>query len=267
MAIFDEFLQYRDSQGLNQLETSNGVGITTQNGALFTMEYLICLMASEVDPLVKYQEVQRIVGVFKNLEVSYGLSVRFVGSTEYDSMDNESALLTFSTIYDFGIYALDMLKHGEETSAKGWDSSQDAANNQKFYWLARILSLGFQPRMFWNNQNPDLFCMQGWFGRSPAMRGLLKMTTDSFCSPFLWVSVWVGQFIGLTTNTTNTDARKLPYVVWQYLKNRSWFWKMSYKFWCWLLVKQYQNGMQDVYAMYYLSNPTHPIIKYSKPYV
>ena len=105
--LFDDFLLYRDSQGLNQNATDGKVGITSQNGTLFTTQYLICLLASsDITPEQKQAEINRISDVFFDLQTESGLSIRFKGSTEFDSMDNTCALLTFSNLYDQGVYAV-----------------------------------------------------------------------------------------------------------------------------------------------------------------
>jgi hypothetical protein len=179
-------------------------------------------------------------------------------------MDNTCALLTFSALFEKGGFAKRMLSRGLSRISYP-DEYQDAEDNKKFFKIARILSLGLYPRWVFNNQHPTQFCLQGWFGRSPAMVGLIKMASGKWTNPFLWLSVLVGQFLGVFKPTGDTDARKLSYVVWQLLKKRSWFWKQAYKVWCWKLMKDYPNGMKDVYQIYY-RNETHPIKTYSKAF-
>lgn len=262
MAILEDFKVFRDRLGLNQLEPEQ----TSQNGTLFTMEYLICLMASGAvsDEEIK-KEAERVRKCFfPQLERYWGLSVRFPESGEYESMDNTSALVTFSALFDNGEYSKRMYERAQERVIAP-DESADKENNIKFFKWAKILNLGFNPKWVFNNQNPMLFCLQGWFGRSPAMVGMIKMTAGKFVNPFLWLSVMVGQFLGAFEPLTDMDARKLSYVNWQYLKTRSWVWKLAYKAWCWKLMKDYPEGMKTVYGIYYL-NPHHPIRKYSVPY-
>lgn len=258
MGLLEDFKIFRDKNGLNQLDPNS----TSQNGTLFTMEYLICLMA---DPSIsdeqKKKEIDRLKPVFLSLERYPGLSVRFPESGEYESMDNTCATIAFSALFDGGNFARRMHSRGLERVIDV-DLSQDSENNKKFYKIAKILSFGFQPNWVFNNQNPSLFCMQGWFGRSPAMMGLIKMAAGEFVNPFLWASVLVGQFIGAFKHPSDLDARKLSYVNWQYLKTRSKFWNAAYKLWCWKLMQDYENGMKDIYTTYYL-NPEHPIKKYS----
>lgn len=265
MGLHEDFIQYRDDQGLNQNASQNGKGVTSQNGTLFTMQYLICLLDSDTDNSIKWAETYRIADVFFDLQSFSGCSIRFHGSHEYESMDNSVALLAFSALHDDGVYAALMYEHGKNIRALDFDKSLDAQNNEKFYKIAKCLRFGFKPRWFWNNIEPNLFCMQGWFGRSPAMMGLLKMTSGKgWVNPFNFLSVLVGQFLGCTSNPANTDARTLSYVTWQFLKERSLFWKLAYKIWCWQLMRVYPNGMKDVYSQYF--GKEHPISKWSKIY-
>ena len=266
----DEFKKYIDKDGLFCIDTDGNSGISTQNGVLFTMQYLFCLLASNENEIIKTKEIERIKEVLKKLEIKSGLSVRFYGSTEFESMDNTCAWLTFSALFDDGQFANRMFIHGQKTFADGIDETQDKEKNEKYYNYAKwfnILTFG-KVKNFWNNQNSNKFCFQGWFGRSPAMLGLLKMTSGRWCNPLLWISVLIGQFVGAFNNVNDCDARTLPFINWQYLKNRSFFWNIAYKIWCKILIKYYPNGIKDVYLMYYKDKGenTNPLIKYSQPY-
>lgn len=261
MGLLKDFYLFRDRHGMNQLEPNS----TSQNGTLFSVEYLICLLSDKsISDEEKQKEIDRLKQVFLLLERYPGLSVRFPESGEYESMDNTCALVAFSALFDKGRFARRMCQRAEQR-VSGVDLSADQENNTKFYKIARILSFGLQPRWVFNNQKPSLFCLQGWFGRSPAMVGLIKMAAGEFVNPFLWLSVLVGQFLGAFQPVTDLDARKLSYVNWQYLKTRSKFWSIAYKLWCLKLVMDYAGGMKDVYSIYYL-NPDHPIKKYSPIY-
>jgi len=260
MSLFNDFLKYRDSYGLNQLNSVGGEGQATQNGALFTMQYLICLEENNDENL--QNEIERLRWVFKSLEEEFGLSRRFPDSTEIDSMDNQAALLTFSALYDKGRYARNMIDHGKEVKCEGIDPYDKVDLSKKTYWVARILNFGFQPKNFWNCRKPNLFHIDAWWGRSPSLLGLSKMAASECVNPFLWLGVLVGQFVGAFNKVEDTDARTLPFITWHFLKQRSKFWSLAYKLWLKLLYRKYPNGMKDVYWRYYLDK-SHPIIKYS----
>jgi hypothetical protein len=282
MDKFEEAKQYRDKFGMNQLTHTNGVGDVSQNGALFTLEYLIWLINDEDIPEdVKRAEIERLREVYKSLETFPGVSSRVPGGDEFDSMDNTGAIAAFSGLFDQGGYSKRAWEHGDRTHSTAIDMVQDPERNTKFYTIARIVTVmhclnpvamfrwiksGFTPKMFWNNNRPTEFCLFGWHGRSPGHMAFLKMSAGKFVGPFGLLSILVGQFLGCFTNKGNTDARKLPYCNWQFLKNRNFIWKLFYRLWCYILMKQYPNGMRDVYSIYY-QDPEHFLRKYSKPYV
>ncbi len=286
--VYEAFLPYRDRYGMNQLTTTGTEGHVSQNGALFTMEYLICLMEDEETPWdVKAGEILRLVKVYQSLEVLPGLSRRTPDSTEGDSMDNNGSNLTFSAVFANRAFAKRMADQGRNVQCTGIDMVQDPERNSKYYLLARIITAtqliwrpwlwkswfksGFKPKYFWNNTRPDEFCLWGWYGRSPGFLGKVDMCAYGFTTPFRWLGVLVGQFVGCFQEKGDTDARKLPYVSWYFLTKATpwwerWFWKLAYKLWAYILIKQYgPEGMRAVYSIYY-QDANHPIRKYSKPH-
>lgn len=266
--IYDDFKKYRDKFGMNGLSTDGTNGSVTQNGALFTLEYLLVLKAYADHPEIKPEyeaEVERLKDVFASLEVRPGVTCRSPGSTEFDSMDNGAANHAFSRLYDGGKLAERKVQYGETTRATFLDTKQDPARAFKFYPIAWILS-GFKPpRFFWNIEEPTYFCLPGWHGRSPGHMAQMRLCAGRKIGLFGHAAIWVGQFLGCFKHTGDTDARKLPYVDWQVLKEINWFWRTSYRLWCWILMKQYKRGMQDVYEIYYGKN--HPMAVYSPPYL
>lgn len=263
MGLVADFDLFKDKFGMTSLEP----GQTSQNGALFTMEYLICLINSPLaSDEYKQQEINRIKLVFNQLECAPGLSVRFPGSNEFDSMDNTIALYVFSGLFDNGEFAKRAYDHGINIRAVGVDSGQGAELNERYYPLARLLHGWKQPNNFWNNNDPELFCLQGWHGRSPGHMALLKLAAGKPISLFDKFSLLVGQFIGVSQSGGHMDSFKLPYVLWQILIPRGWFWKKAYQLWGKMLLAKFPGGMQEVYSKYYL-RPDHPIRTYSKALV
>lgn len=265
--VYEAFLPYRDVYGFNQVETLDGnMGRSTQNGTLFTMEYLLCLLSSKEPDEIKQSEIKRIKEVFTSSMSGKGLSLRFPGSKEFDSMDNNAALLVFSALYGNSEYAKDMRDVGLNVTCTGTDQEQDPTRNNKFYPLAKLLGLG-KVKNFWNNQYPDKFCFPGWYGRSPGFMGLVDLCATGHTTWLRWAGILVGQFIGAFSEPTNSDARKLPYIVWQLLKHRNFFWKMFYKLWTHILINTYPTGMRAVYLRYYRNNENHPLVTESLPYI
>lgn len=269
--IIADFIPYRDKYGLQQIMSQDGQGITTQNGTLFTVQYVICLynalkengLHEDASDLI--DEINRVKEVFRSCEVSPGLSIRYPNDKEFDSMDNNSALLVFSAMFDDGRYAKDMRNLGLNVKCVGYDTTQDSENNKKYYPLAKLFSFG-SPKNYWNNNTSELFCFFGWYGRSPGFMGLIDLCATGKTTAFRHTALLVGQFLGSGDDPQNTDARTMTYLVWQFLKDKSIVHKFLYKVWCNKLLKYYPNGMKDVYEIYYNrfgNNPNHPLVKHT----
>lgn len=261
MQIFADFKHYRDKYGFNSLSETNGEGHVTQNGTLFTMQYLICLSQNESSNIV-HEEIERLRQVYKSIEAQPGLSRRHPDSDEYDSMDNQSAILAFSALYDNGRYAKDMVRYGQDTRCQELDLAEKPEETKKWYKWAKVINLGRAPNNCWNVKHPGKFNIRAWWGRSPSLLGLSRMCAGQFCNPLLWLGVLIGQFIGSFKPLSDADARTLPFITWQYLKTRGAFWNLAYTLWLKILKSKYKDGMQGVYNQYY-ADKTHPIIRYS----
>ena len=122
--IKKDFLPYRDKYGLNQLTTDGQQGHISQNGALFTMEYLLCY-----DNIPK-EEINRLKEVYASLEILSGLSKRFPDSGEFDSMDNNGVNLVFSAIWGNKEFAKRMRAHGTKIECDGIDNIDHDKNNR-----------------------------------------------------------------------------------------------------------------------------------------
>jgi hypothetical protein len=188
-------------------------------------------------------------------------------SFSYDSMDNYTARLAFTYLINKRIPNYDYFAH--EMKLYGINRNPTAVdvhdpNAAKTFLLAKVVGLG-KVRYSFNSAYPGQYCFTSWWGRSPALLGLMVIVADNRTSWFRNVSLAVGQFLGAFTSTDNLDGRTLSYVAWQVLKDRNRVWKFLYKLWTKRLMKQYPNGMQTIYSRYY-SDKNHPIIKYSKAY-
>lgn len=252
--IYDDFLPYRDQYGLNQVEK----GATSQNGALATVEYLLCLQRNNAPEL--HDEIIRVRDVFLACEPKPGLSVRFPGDTEYQSMDNTAAELVFSYLYGGRDFAYRMREHGYNVKAVTWDPTQAPEKNALWWPRVKLLYLG-KPTLYWNNSRPEAFCFDGWWGRSPGFLGLIDRATHGYSTFFRNLSLLVGQFLPLTEALDETSNRKLSYVVWQLLITQGKGWKAAYWLWDKLLRRQYERGIADVYEIYL--GAEHPAVKWS----
>lgn len=266
MQIVYDFENYKDKYGFYQLEPKQ----TSDNGVLFSTEALICMLADDsIDDVIK---TGLLVGIQQTFNKCYnGDSIanqtRYPGDTAYDSMDNYTARLTFTYLLNKRIPNYDHFAHAMKVwcfdKAPSVVDTNDP-NSAKTFLLAKIVGFG-KVRYAFNAMHPGQYCFTSWWGRSPALLGLMDIVADNRTSWFRNVSLAVGQFLGSFTPTNNLDGRTLSYVSWQVLKDRNRVWKFLYKLWVKKLMKQYPNGMQTVYAQYF-SDKNHPIIKYSKAY-
>ena len=144
----------------------------------------------------------------------------------------------------------------------GVDLHDQGEKTLKMLKWARLLNFGFMPNHVWNVANPGKFNIRAWWGRSPAMLGLSRMTAGKWCNPLLWFAVLVGQFIGVFKNPLDSDSRTLPHVVWHYLKTRGLFWQLAYKFWYYVAFTRWKYSLKQVYTNYF--GAAHPITKHTK---
>jgi len=275
--LIDDFKAYTDKHGLVGLEP----GRSSQNGALFTMEYVINLIH---DPNTTMQEMAleiiRLKKVFASLERHPGVTSRVPDDPSFnESMDNAIANITFSALFNKSALARRLKYHGEDVECTGVHPKYAELNN-KFYKLASLMTFfqlpitklpafirnKFRPRYFWNNVSPTEFNVRSWFGKSPGFLGAIDIAATGRTTPFRWFALMVGQFIGCFEPVGNTNDRKLPYITWFLLVYKTkgimgLIHRTLYRLWVYILMKQYPNGMQDVYSIYY--KKSHPINSHS----
>ena len=261
MNKLEDFYKYKDRFGLVQLQPGNPAPVS-DNGALFTVEYFLLLsdLERKIDILAIKQALQNL-----EIKTPNGVTtVRFPGNPYTDSMDNATALIVFSELFDDSRLSKKLYKHGELTHAKRIDDFQDAERTFKYYPIAWLVN-GFKaPRRFYNTRPYD-WSIQSWWGRSPGFMALLELSATDKTSVFRYFSLWLGQYLPLFQHKNETSDKKLTYVVWQWLKTRGLFWRLSYKLWCFMLLRIHPKGMQDVYEIYY--GKEHPLTIYTPVYL
>lgn len=276
MHLIQDIQKYIGKDNLIHNKTKNGMGIVSENGALFTVEYIITLLKQkDIEDDVKKQEIEKAKLSLASLEKFPGITIRSTAwDSRYDSMDNMSALLVFSALYDGSQFAKRMKKAGEEIECVGFDNIAKLPENRLYYYddnkrlylLAKIVSTVqgasfFKPKYYWNNRYPQLFCVPGWFGRSFGFLGLMDIAATGKTTLFRNFSLFIGQIIGVFKSKMDLDSKTLAYVAWQLLKDRNILWRLSYMLWYWKLKKDYPKGMKEVYSMYF--GEAHPIAKYT----
>lgn len=262
-AALAAFREHRDEHGLNQVRKSSDPYVVSENGVLFTVEYLMKLdsLIGSMEDLVEYMvEARRVAQVFNECDFLPGIMRRSPGALfNYDSMDNHVARLAFDLRHNDGLFARAMKKHGQEVVCDGPDTSSYAEDNKKFFPIAKIFGLG-RVRNYWNNMHPNLFCFFSWFGRSPGFMGLLDVAATGSSSLFRKFALWVGTVGGsFWSRPDDNDQWKLGLVVWWAMRGRGAIWRLGEWIWKKRLTKFYPRGIVEVYARYYGSD--HPISK------
>lgn len=264
MGKISDFSRCKDCFGLVQFNVAplGQFAHTTDNGAISTVEYFLLLNESE-----KINETPLVKEALKNLEVETknGLVTRrYPGSNSIDSMDNATALIVFSELFDNSRLSKKLYMHGEITRASGLDAAQDRHRNFKYYPIAWLLN-GFKaPRRFYSVRPSD-WSLQSWWGRSPGFMGLLELAATGRTSLFRKTSLWIGQLITALEDRQSTSNKKLAYMVWQWLKTKGLFWRLSYKLWCFIMSLRHKEGMPDVYRIYY--GESHPLVTHSPKFL
>lgn len=243
-----DFKTYQDIFGYTSLKPRE----TSQNGELFTVQYL--LIAEQVLPKPEFDaEVARIKLLFELSQAPCGLQNRYPGDREHNSMDNLTASLVFSALYDQNKSYAKFIHAYSKTSGV---TKCDTDNMSKKTWfLARLLN-GFGPvRGVFNNADPHLFRLFSWFGRSPGFMGLIDMAATGRTSLFRKTALFMGQFLGLFQD--HHDGIILPYVTWQFLRTQSSWWERGYKFWLSRVNKKLPLGVQSAMNSYF--GVDHPL--------
>ena len=139
-ACLDAFKEYRDQYGLNQVRKGTDPEATSENGVLFTVEYLMCLEANikSMEDYAEYLvETRRVVPVFNSCDWLPGLMRRYPGCLfNPDSMDNHVARLAFDMKHNDGQFAMAMINHDKNQRCDGAEPG-----SEKWLTLAKILGL------------------------------------------------------------------------------------------------------------------------------
>lgn len=250
--------KFKDSIGLLQFEDD---GRISQNGVLTTAELMTFyyqLLGRDIelhDRLLVLRELD-LLNYALNRCIVNGMLIRHPTIVEYDSMDNHIAVLAAKHLYGDESFALEMQRIGKK-GVKYIDETDTDPRTKKFFTLAKVLGLG-RARNCFNNINPKKFCYFGWYGRSPGLLGFMDICATGKTSWFREFGLFVGQLLTWRTPREDADMRKLPYLVWQVVKDRGPIWRFTHKIWMDRLNNEWEGGIVGMYKHYY-SNPRMPL--------
>jgi len=261
--------KYIDQFGLIALETDGVKGNATQNGVMWTAEYLI---ASKELGLLDEATEKQLLKAIADCQGENGETYRHPGKIdEWDAMDNVVGFLatqpahSLTRWYNSGSDKLDKV-----------DDKQDTQTNTKFLPYAKLAKLiGYsgsyfpwsREPMYWNNTQPDKFTLFGWYGRSSGFMGWIDLAVKGHTTLLRHAVLIIEQLKGCLGVEETLDGLRMTHTSFQFLRKANPIYKLTYKLWCRNLLKKYPGGMKDVYKLYYQS-PTHPIrqleFKYAK---
>jgi hypothetical protein len=284
--LVEKIKNYKDGQGLVHLHDKHRFANRwiSENGTLFLTEYILALY--ELHKAINTHDSWKLFNQeLKNAEKSMQSCVVAKGLTRrddsrghaVDSMDNHTALLTFSKVFasgEFSLFAKHFIEHGEQVECEGVDEFQyqDATTerNKKWYKVLKLFYRGGKIKNYWNVTNPNKFNFFGWYGRSPGFMAMARLAAGEHVSSFGLFSFWVGQmWSGFTTKwdgrPTSVDGVKLSYIAWQLVRNRSILWKLSYKLWYKLCQRRLgsETPIKEAHRLYYKhEDKEHPLPDY-----
>lgn len=157
------------------------------NGALFTVEYYLCLKRHKQ---ILPNDIDDFQNLLNQLMIQPGMTLRQPGYIAIDSPDN---LIAFAIA----------------TKVFGCDFAH------------RILSYGKTtfPRYVLNPVNPGKFEAQAWFGRQPGLIGFLKYCSGKWVNPFEWLCLYAGIIITTRKPKEDTSDKMLTQLIVEQLPN------------------------------------------------
>lgn len=153
----------------------------SDNGALFTTEYYLCLKRhNQILP----EDINSYHNLMAQLISPTGLTYRQPGFLAIDSPDNLIAFAIGSKVFGCD-FAERIIKYGKSTF----------------------------PRYLYNNVEPGKFCFQAWMGRQPGLIGFIKYCANKWVNPFEWLCLYVGIYLTMRKPKENTSDKMLTQLI------------------------------------------------------
>jgi hypothetical protein len=243
MSFRDEIKSYTDINGyINPYPVDTKRGRQCDNATMFSSEAAILLVKRLEDNFNDENEWEILIN---KSSIQPGLTVRYPKDNTTDAPDNLYGILAASKVLDKPNVALDILNYGKSNFGfynpsnpnhiKNIDGSINWSN---FQWR--------QPQL--------LFAM------------LCSSNTYKWYKFYYW---FLDLYTALTiiiscfnTEISDTDSRRLCWLLIQSTQNDSLFCKLASKIWFKRLYKDYLRGMNDVANVYYKPTGNNPFGKY-----
>lgn len=250
-----QFQPYTDQFGMM---TINSSGDTTDNGNLFTAHYALGLVLNN---LVTPEEKARINQVYANNFIQPGLSVRYPGSTDFESQDDMFGIMSVDAMFNPGRPMTNALYQYGKTSTTGVDPREPVVSTQRenfiAYWALKLLT--FRDRWVWNPVTPGKFSIYAWLGRQMHLIATMQMALRTTPNLIFWL-YWAITMLQLVVfpNKSNIDSYTL--------KVHSAIAVQGYGFFSNLICKAVKYAVKRDWGNFgntlgaYFNNANHPVV-------
>lgn len=250
MVIKEYASNYIDRAGLVSCRETNGDVPSSDNGILFTAEFMRVLAINGFNNYdSEFMQVVREC-------IKGGILYRAPNHTGQDSIDNHIGLCAGLTQviqnskssgivreYVAGAYAKLILDYGRATKVTG--------------------PFGIKFSYVYNNENPGQWNPSAWLGRFPQMIACLQAVAGEKVD--WWRRIWANGAAlwgAFCTAKTDTDGKILSWLMLYVLNTMAphWSTKLVSWIWNWRVKLDFPNGMKQVFEIYF--GPSHPTTKF-----
>ena len=274
--IVKDYESFMDEYGLVQPDHKDEKRPPSQNGTLFTAQYIVALNHHKALQF----EIARLHKLYLSCESLPGLLTRTPAGTlrakEQEGPDNHYAAIYVDMVLHTG-FSKRFLEYGKTAkitkySADNKPSKMEAAKWEKYtkwgYRILKVLGLG-NPKKVYNAEKPDTFTLDAYFGRFPQMFGLAKMVAGKWLNPIEWCGIAVSLLIAAYSEKNNQDKWTLAHMKILVAEKKSFIMRHTVcRLWRKKFKKHYPEGFGEVLSNYFNRPanglPEHPHAKWMK---
>lgn len=238
MSLRNDIKPYLDPNGLVTVNPYKTPDDSTGNGVLYLSEFVtICELTGEID-IVDDLDSDYHAAIQRCMPVAYGLLHR--SPTHQDQIGPDDYIGMF-----VGAWA-----------------------TRKPYLAEATITYALSHFGFLNNEVPGTyrkrdgrFNWSAFLVRQPQLIAAAYWAADKKAPIFttLWTAATIA-LAGFRTDLGNTDSRILAWMLSRMAREKSWLCKKATKVFERRLLRDYENGMKDIFTKYF--NKEHPLAKY-----
>lgn len=244
MGFKEDFANYFNINGyVSNAPVSPGTSGGCDNSTMYTSEMYIMMHKLGLDLQSDRDKWEQLTNACM---LSPGITIRFPGDNSIDAPDNIYGILAASKVLDKPEVAQSILKYGLSNFGFYNTTNPNHIKNADGTWN--------WPSLQWR-QFQEIFAMYTASGNY------------KWYKFWLWpIMIYTGFVIAtscINTATSDTDSRRLAWLLIQATQEDSWFCRMMAKIWFKRLYSDYgAAGMKAVAAIYYLPQNNNPYAKY-----